>query len=220
MNDEQYDLKSICKVKNILFPKYEMESLDKKQNRIALIKLEIDNLVPNYIRENQVEVGEKSSIVKTDNVTMLIEKYAFLVDSAIHTACSMLDCMLHIINITLLGNVIKERDVDIRSVKKVLKEYRQEKVLSCLEMLLVLKEYRYLHDYDILTKHRGIIDANFSIHVKKDERVHIGGKIQAFIFGNNKYQEMWVDDIWEYYKAYYMCIYNLYKGICDSISNK
>lgn len=213
--DSRIDLGKICHELNRPFPKNEMIALEKKRNRNALIKLEIENIIPNYIRENTAESNKMQTFIRTENIPRAIEKYAFLVDSAIHNACSMYDCFLHIINIAVLCNKLNEKDVNGKNVDKELAKIKGCYIGNRISELRLTSEYSYLHDYDIVSKHYGVVDATFSISSGLDIPTRIGGKIRNFTYAGENHEEKWVEEIWSMYEVYYKGLHSLFMEICN-----
>jgi len=207
METTNEDYKMICDELNVIYPKDEIEAFIKKKNRNAIICNEIQNNWGNFLADCLSPVKDNQFELNKTRISMKIEIASVYIDSLVHTACSLYDCILHVINKTLLrfhSNELSDRRVTGEEVSKKLKQYNEITILDKITDFENSNEYKYFHAFDIVSKHRGIIESNFSVSTKVGELVQYGSKILQFDYDGVIYDEIFQDELIRKYSNYFI----------------
>jgi hypothetical protein len=197
------DFEQICIACGLEPPSAELEALLRKRQRIAIVWDETKNYWSNFFDDFFVPVQTGHSEIDSTKFSRYIEKVSFNVDGIIHSSCTMLDCLLHVINKTMFVPPLKDSRVTLETVQKRLGKTTGKEIAESLDALVTSDEYRYLYAYDIVSKHRGIVSSNFSLSFEAGVGGTVGSKVNEFVFDSIRYDSIWIEEALERYNRYY-----------------
>ena len=202
----------LCKKKNRTYPDEEIRTFAAKRRRLSIIANELEHYWDNVINECYSNIGNGQYILDIDKLSIKIDKASIAIDSFVHNAFSLYDCMLHIINIALLDGKNRERQVTSEKITSDMKK-SFPKVYEKLDILQESMEFKYLHDFDIVSKHRGLINSNYSLAMGTEMPSMEGSKIHEFEYDENEYESIWLHTLKDYVEKYYRLLMEIFKSI-------
>jgi hypothetical protein len=125
--------------------------------------------------------------------------YEAHVEGCVYALHAMADILAQIINIVVLKSRLKEEDVAVRQLVKLLKsEPSASQVMASIQRLLDSDEYCYIDAFCNTVKHRRLLDTKFRAEDGIGTRNKEGIKFLPFSYKGKTYPESWGDDILEY----------------------
>jgi hypothetical protein len=183
------ELKDLCSAKGKTYPVDYINSLPIKQ-RISELHAEEANRIWKELHSTSFVLGDE----KFERAYFL---YISHIECCANSLRSMIECLMHIINIVLDGG-LPEEGVGFGSIKRKLKgDPRYKNVYGSLNLLGESDSYRYLSAFSNINKHYRFLKGIYTGEFGEETRNEQGIIFEGFRYKNREYSQMWGIDIIE-----------------------